>query len=150
MFDDLENIYMRLFRFVGNGFRLALCNVCKLSTRKFVVLVPDRIVFAPWSVLLDRAAGFVSLANTPPLDVVLCSLLAHAPSQVHQQGEQHPRRPRRTVLLVARSMECVLLVFPLQTGNLIAAAVRKRRRRLQRVLGSASRAEPTNSGADRC
>ena len=33
-----------------------------------------------------------------------------------------------------------------QAGNLIAAAVRKRRRRLQRVPRSSRRAEPTNSG----
>ena len=44
----------------------------------------------------------------------------------------------------------VALVFPLQTDSSIAAAVRKRRRRLQRVPRSARRAEPTNSGADRC
>ena len=53
MKEELENIYMLLFRFVGDGFQLALCNVGWLATRKFVVLVPDPIVFAPWSVLLD-------------------------------------------------------------------------------------------------
>ena len=30
--DDLENICMLLFRFVGNGFQLALCNVSWLAT----------------------------------------------------------------------------------------------------------------------
>ena len=53
MRDDLENVCMLLFRFVGNGFQLALCNVGWLATRESVVLVPDPIVFAPWSVLLD-------------------------------------------------------------------------------------------------
>ena len=43
---------MLLFQFVGNGFQLAHCNVGKLATQKFVVLVPDPIVFALWSVLL--------------------------------------------------------------------------------------------------
>ena len=62
--DDLENIYMLLFRFLGNGFRLALCNVGWLVTQKFVVLVPDPIVYAPWSVLLDCTASFVSLVKT--------------------------------------------------------------------------------------
>ena len=54
MRDDLEIIYMLLFPFVGNGFQLAPCNVSWLATRGSVVLVPDPIVFAPWSVLLDR------------------------------------------------------------------------------------------------
>ena len=114
---DLENIYALLFRFVGNGFKLALCNVGQLATRLFVVLMPDPIVFAPWSVLLDRTASLVSPVNTHlttlpsqggqlrsgksdvyqqlPLDVVLCSLLSHAPSQDHRQGEQEGRLRRR-------------------------------------------------------
>ena len=52
--DDLEKIHMLLFQFVGNGFQLALCNVGWRATRESVALVPDPIVFAPWSVLLDR------------------------------------------------------------------------------------------------
>ena len=32
MRDDLENIYMLVFGFVGNGFQLALCNVSWLAT----------------------------------------------------------------------------------------------------------------------
>ena len=52
---DLENMHALLFRFLGNGFRLALCNVGKLATQNFVVLVPDPIVFAPWSVVLLTA-----------------------------------------------------------------------------------------------
>ena len=31
--DDLENIHMLLFRFLGNGFRLALCNVDDAEAR---------------------------------------------------------------------------------------------------------------------
>ena len=42
------------FQHVGNGARLALCSAGWLTTRKFVVVVPDPIGFAPWSVLLDR------------------------------------------------------------------------------------------------
>ena len=45
MREDQENIYMPLFRFIGNGFQLALCNVGWLATQQSVVLV---------SVLLDR------------------------------------------------------------------------------------------------
>ena len=45
MRDDLENINMLLFRFVGNGFQLALCNVSCLETWESAVLVPDPIVF---------------------------------------------------------------------------------------------------------
>ena len=47
MRDDLENIYMLLFMYVGNGTQLALCNVGWLTTRAFVFLVPGPIVFAP-------------------------------------------------------------------------------------------------------
>ena len=50
MRDDLENIYMLLFMYVGNGFQLAPCNVSWLATRESVVLVPDLIVFTSWSV----------------------------------------------------------------------------------------------------
>ena len=56
---------MLLFQFVGNGFQLAPCNVGWLATRKFVVLVPDPIVFAPWSVLLDRGEPCDSCQDTP-------------------------------------------------------------------------------------
>ena len=41
------NIHMLHFRFVGNGFQLALC-VGWLATRESVVLVPDPTVSAPW------------------------------------------------------------------------------------------------------
>ena len=57
MREDLENVYMLLFWFVGNGFQLALCNVSWLATRESVVFVPDSIVFAPWSVLLSDDDG---------------------------------------------------------------------------------------------
>ena len=52
--DDLQNIYALLFMFLGYGFSLAMCNVGWLDTQQFVILVPDPIIFAPWSVLLDR------------------------------------------------------------------------------------------------
>ena len=51
--EDLEKVYALLFRNVGNDTRLALSNVGLLTTREFVILVPDPTVFAPWSVLLD-------------------------------------------------------------------------------------------------
>ena len=126
--DDLDEVYALLFRFLGNGFRMALCSVGWLTTQKFAILVPDPIVFAPWSALLDCTASFESPVNThltmlpsqggqqrtsksdvyqqpiagltllalcctqsecglSPLDVVLCSLLSHALSQVHRWGD---------------------------------------------------------------
>ena len=87
---------------------------------------------------------------------------------VNAAGCLHPRRLRRAgtgaflsqVSSSVRSFHgaCVCCCFfPLHTGNLIAAAVRKRRHRLQQVTRrrpsgrrSAWRAEPRNSGADRC
>ena len=54
MRDDLENIYVLLFRFLRNGFRLALCNVSWLATRESVVLVPEPIGFEPWPVVFGR------------------------------------------------------------------------------------------------
>ena len=47
-------------RFVENGFQLALCNRGWLTTQKFVIPVPDPIVFAPWSVLFDRGEPCVT------------------------------------------------------------------------------------------
>ena len=71
MRDDLENIYMLLFMYVGNGFQLAPCNVSWLATRESVVLVPDLIVFTSWSVRLDRGEPCDSCQDTPHV-VVLC------------------------------------------------------------------------------
>ena len=51
--DDLENICALLFPFLGFGFRLAMSNVGWHVTRKFVILVPHPIAFAPWPVLFD-------------------------------------------------------------------------------------------------
>ena len=51
MRDDLENNNKLLFRFFGDGFRLALCSVSWLATWESVVLVPDPTGFAPWPVL---------------------------------------------------------------------------------------------------
>ena len=51
--DDLEEVYALLF-FLGCGFPLAMSNVGWLVTQKFVILVPDPIGFAPWSVLFGR------------------------------------------------------------------------------------------------
>ena len=61
---EVENIYTLLFRFVGNG-QLALRSVGCLVTQESVVLVPDPIVFAPWSVLLDRGEPCDSWQDTP-------------------------------------------------------------------------------------
>ena len=52
--DDLQNIYALLFRFLGYGFRLSMCNVGRAATQQFVILVPDPIIFAPWSVLHEQ------------------------------------------------------------------------------------------------
>ena len=165
--------------------QLALCIVGWLATRESVVLVPDPIVFAQSSVLLDRGepcdsqdtpddaallrigksdvyqqqmASCKSLAVccplvqwTPSFVVVLCSLfLSHAQSPVHRQGDLGDEvdglngdtikllsddRPKRGALWNSRKTRvaqgCVLLTRPLRTGNFIAVAGRKRRRRLQ-------------------
>ena len=65
--DDLEEVCALLVRFLWNSFLPALSNVGWLVTQKFVILVPDPIVHAPWSVLLDCTASFVSLVNTSSL-----------------------------------------------------------------------------------
>ena len=51
--DDLEEFHALVFRFLRYGFRLGMSNVGWLVTQKFVILVPDSIGFAPWSVLLE-------------------------------------------------------------------------------------------------
>ena len=51
--DDLEEVYAMLFGFLGFGFWLAMSNVGRHVTQKFLILVPDPIGFAPWPVLLD-------------------------------------------------------------------------------------------------
>ena len=62
---------MLLFVYVGNGTQLALCNVGWL-TCEFVVLVPDPLGIAPWSVLLDRGELRDSCQDTAFV-VVSCS-----------------------------------------------------------------------------
>ena len=65
--DDLEELYALLFRFLGYGFQLAMSNVGWLVTQKFVILVPDPIGFAPWSVLIGRGEPCDSCSqDTPP------------------------------------------------------------------------------------
>ena len=49
---NLEKFYLLLFQCVGNGSQLAQCNVSWPPTRFWFVLLPDPIIFAPWSVLL--------------------------------------------------------------------------------------------------
>ena len=73
MRDGLENIYMLLFRFLGIGVRLVLCNVSWLPTRESVVLVPDPIGFAPWPVLFDRDEPCDSCQDTPHVVASCCS-----------------------------------------------------------------------------
>ena len=86
--EDLENIYMLLFPFVGNGFQLALCNVSWLLTWGSVVLVPDSIVFAQWSLLLDRGEPCDGCQDTPREAVSACFLSRrhrrHCPTYHHQ------------------------------------------------------------------
>ena len=86
MRDDSENIYMLLLRFLGNGFRLALFNESWLATRESVVLVPDPIGFAPWSVLFDRGEPCDSFPDTTPRCGVVF-FLSHDLSQVHGKGD---------------------------------------------------------------
>ena len=43
--DDLEEVYALLFWFLGFGFRLAMSNVGWHVTQKFVILVPDPVLF---------------------------------------------------------------------------------------------------------
>ena len=64
MRDDLENIYILLFRFVWKGFQPALSNVSWPATRESVVLVPDPVVVAPWPVLFDRGEPCDSCRDT--------------------------------------------------------------------------------------
>ena len=85
MRDDLEIIYMLLFPFVGNGFQLAPCNVSWLATRGSVVLVPDPIVFAPWSVHLDRGEPCDSCQDTSHEAASACFLSQEWPVT----GETH-------------------------------------------------------------
>ena len=46
--DEINGILTVLFRFLGYGFRLAMCSVNWVEAREFVILVPDPIAFAPW------------------------------------------------------------------------------------------------------
>ena len=84
--DDLEEVYALLFRFLGFGFRLALCNVGWLVTQKFVILVPDPIAFAPRPALLDPGEPCDLCQYTSFLPPV-CSCVT-LPSQVHRRQKQ--------------------------------------------------------------
>ena len=127
MRDDLENIYMLLFRFVGNGFQLALCNVSWLVSREFVVLVPDPIVFAPWSVLLGRGELCDSCQDTAHA-AVLCFCY---PMTFHKS----------TGWATLATMTTARRATPSRCSTATTMAGPPR---------SARRAGPTNSGPDRC
>ena len=43
----MEKVYELLFRYLGIGTQLAMCNVRWMQTRFWVVLLPDPIVFEP-------------------------------------------------------------------------------------------------------
>ena len=45
---EIIGILTVLFRFLGYGFRLAMCSVNWMEAREFAILVPDPIAFAPW------------------------------------------------------------------------------------------------------
>ena len=79
----------------GNGFQLALCNIGRLTTQKFVILVPDPIIFAPWSVLLEGGEPCVTAVKSPHV-VVLCFL---GPTPNHKST-------RRAISSRQRSTEC--------------------------------------------
>ena len=44
---EIIGILTLLFRFLGYGFRLAMCSVNWMEAREFAILVPDPIAFAP-------------------------------------------------------------------------------------------------------
>ena len=111
MRDDLENVYMLLFWFVGNGFQLPLCNVSWLMTRKFVVLVQDAIVFVLWSVLLDSTASFLSPVNTH---------LTTSPSRAGSKG-----RARATGTSNPLSMWCCVPFCPMHHHKSLGKASKK-------------------------
>ena len=46
--DEIIGILKVLFRYVGIGTWLAMCNVIWMEAREFAILVPDPIAFAPW------------------------------------------------------------------------------------------------------
>ena len=45
---EINGILTVLFRFLGYGFRLAMCSVNWMEAREFAILVPYPIAFAPW------------------------------------------------------------------------------------------------------
>ena len=45
---EIIGILTVLFRFLGYGFRQAMCSVNWMEAREFAILVPDPIAFAPW------------------------------------------------------------------------------------------------------
>ena len=45
---EIIGILTVLFRFLGYGFRLAMCSVNWMEAREFAILVHDPIAFAPW------------------------------------------------------------------------------------------------------
>ena len=48
---EINGILTVLFRFLGYGFRLAMCSVNWMEAREFAILVPDPIAFAPGQAL---------------------------------------------------------------------------------------------------
>ena len=88
--DDLEEVHALLFRFLGYGFQLAMSNVDWLVTQKFVILVPDPIGFAPWSVLLGPGEPCDSCAGVNVDSSPRCGgfLLSHLLSQVRRRQKQ--------------------------------------------------------------
>ena len=59
--DEVISILRVFFRHVGIGTRLAVTSMDWLTTREFVILVPDPIAFAPQQALIT-----VVLQDTPP------------------------------------------------------------------------------------
>ena len=87
MRDDLENIYMLLFRFLGNCFRLALCNVSWLATQESVRRSrarSDRLRAVVRAARPRRALRQLSRHCTR-CGVVF--FLSHNLSQVHRKGD---------------------------------------------------------------
>ena len=86
----------------------ALCGVDWPTTREFVILVPDPIISAPWSVLPDRGEPYnsrhatrsrspracksdvyqpIARRDSPTPRCGVVSPLSHAPSQAHRDGD---------------------------------------------------------------
>ena len=94
--DDLENIYAPLFGFLGYGFRLAM----RSMMQKFVILVPDPIVFAPFVFAPWSVHG------------KLCVTCQHTSHDVSLPGRAAKDRQERRVPAADRRPDSACVVLP--------------------------------------